>query len=100
MASYPRPRWLNIGWPLTPYCILAQKPIRVGLTATPWEYPRNSPAARVSEEDDPPGKASPSLAPMGKWKDFLSLGACEDEARQAGHRTGLKVAVAFLAQGR
>jgi putative transposase len=61
---------------------IEQNPVRAGLAARPWGYPWSSATAHVSGSGDSLVKAAPLLELVGDWKDFLSIGASEDEARQ------------------
>jgi putative transposase len=61
---------------------IEQHPVRAGLAASPWEYPWSSATAHVSGKDDSLVKAALLLELVGKWKDFLSVGASDDEVKQ------------------
>lgn len=61
---------------------IEQNPVRAGLAATPWDYPRSSARGHVAGRDDSLVKAAPLLKRVDHFEGFLSLEKSEEEARR------------------
>jgi len=64
-------------------------PVAAGLVAQPGDYPWSSARAHLAGEDDQLVKASPLLAMVGNWREFLSLSGEQETTLFHRHeRTG------------
>ena len=84
-ASFP----LDESYLLAAVRYVEMNPVAAGLVEQPGEYPWSSARAHLAGEDDLLVKASPLLAMIGNWQEFLSLSEKDELALLKRHeRTG------------